>query len=174
MLSLARPAPAAALLALAQIACSPTYDWRDTAIDGGLVALFPCRPDRHARGVTLAGQRVTMQVRVCESGDTTFALAVVELPQPADVTPVLGELRTLAVAHLGAAAPASEPLQVPGMTPNPQALQLALHGRLSDGSAVAQQAAFFAKGVRVYQASVIGAAPAPEAVSTFFAGLRFP
>ena len=31
-------------------ACTPTLDWREVRPEAsGLVALFPCKPDRHAR-----------------------------------------------------------------------------------------------------------------------------
>ena len=60
------------------------------------------------------------------------------------------------------------------MTPNPQALRLSVAGRLPDGSAVQEHAAFFTRGLRVYQATVIGAQLSPPAVETYFGALRFP
>jgi hypothetical protein len=52
--------------------------------------------------------------------------------------------------------------------------RLDLAGRRPDGAAVRQQAVFFAKGLRVYQASVVGETLSGEAVDTFFAGLKLP
>ena len=59
------------------------------------------------------------------------------------------------------------------MTPNPEALRLAVAGRFPDGAALREEAAFFSRGLRVYQATVVGARPAPQAVESFFSGLRF-
>ena len=55
-------------LALASLsACSPTLDWRETAAEGsGVVALFPCRPDRHARTLELVGSKLKMEMLVCQ------------------------------------------------------------------------------------------------------------
>jgi len=72
--------PASVLLA----ACSPTFDWREARFEGTtLVAMFPCRPDHHARPLELAGRRTTMQMDTCATGGATFALSVVELGDPA-------------------------------------------------------------------------------------------
>ena len=66
------------------------------------------------------------------------------------------------------------PVQISGMTPNPQAARVSMTGRLPDGAAVQEQAAFFVKGLRVYQASIIGSTLAPDVTVTFFAGLKLP
>ena len=51
----ARALPSLSLLA-ALIACSPTLDWREARPEGsGVAALFPCRPDQHERTVRIAG-----------------------------------------------------------------------------------------------------------------------
>ena len=59
------------------------------------------------------------------------------------------------------------------MTPNEQTARLSINGRLPDGTPVIEHAAFFVQGLMLYQASVIGAKPNPEAVETFFAGLKY-
>ena len=53
-------------------ACSPTLDWRETAAEGsGVVAMFPCRPDRHARTLDLVGSKLKMEKLVCPAGGAT-------------------------------------------------------------------------------------------------------
>ena len=86
--------------------------------------------------------------------------------------PPSSEWRAAALTNLGGASSTALPMQIGGATPHAQAAMLVLRGRRPDGSAVAQQAAFFAKGLRVYQASVIGSELPAEATDTFFAGLR--
>lgn len=155
--------------------CSPALDWREFEPEGsGLVVTFPCRPDRHARNVTVAGVVTRMDMLVCAAGDATYALSFIDVADPAGVAAALTHLRALATTNLGAAAAVPDEARVRGMTPNPMAARLALAGLRSDGTAVQQHAVFFAKGLRVYQASVVGAEPPGEAVDTFFAGLKLP
>jgi hypothetical protein len=61
------------------------------------------------------------------------------------------------------------------MTPNSEARRLRIVGRLPGGRQAQMAAGFFAKGTRVFQASVISPGTLDaEAVSTFFAGLEVP
>ncbi|HWH81775.1 MAG TPA: hypothetical protein VNU71_06025 [Burkholderiaceae bacterium] len=155
--------------------CSPALDWREFVPEGsGLHVTFPCRPDRSARRVALAGATVPMQMLACAAGDATFAVAFADVADPARVADALAELQRAAVGNVGGGAPVLAPLQIAGMTPNAQTTRLSVDGRLPDGAPVREHAAFFARGLRVYQASVIGAQPAPADVEVFIAGLRFP
>ena len=173
------PAPARhALLALIAStllwACSPTFDWREARFEGStLVAMFPCRPDHHVRTIELAGRRATMQMGACATGGATFAVSVVELGDPALAATAQQQLRSAAVANVQGDAPQAVPWQLAGVTPNTDTTRISTRGRLPDGAPVVEHAAFFTQGLRAYQASVIGAAPNPEALETFFAGLKF-
>ena len=172
-----RPNPILLAIACALVAagCSPALDWREFIPEGSAVQVaFPCRPDRQARDLDLVGARVRMEMLACAAEGMTFALAYADVAEPAGVGPALAALRATAAANIQAPAPEAVPLSVPGMTPNPQAARLALQGRLPDGAVVREHAAFFSHGLRVYQASVIGAAPTPAAIDAFVASLRFP
>jgi hypothetical protein len=161
------------LLSAALLGCSPVLDWREFEPEGsGVIVTFPCRPDRHARDVTVAGVTTRMTMLVCAAADVTYALTFIDVAEPAGVTAALADLRAVAAGNLAATRAEPNPLQVTGMTPNPQSTRLHLSGSRTDGAAVQQQAAFFAKGLRVYQASAVGAALSAEAVDTFFAGLK--
>ena len=155
-------------------ACSPTFDWREARFEGStLVAMFPCRPDHQERPIELAGRRTTMQMSVCATGGATFAVSVVDLSDPALAAAAQQQLRTVAVANVKGDAPQAVPWRLAGTTPNSETTRLSIRGRLPDGAAVVEHAAFFTQGLKVYQASVIGSAPNPEALETFFAGLKF-
>lgn len=162
-----------ALAATLLAACSPPLDWREQRAAGGLVASFPCRPDRHTRDVALAGATRRMELLSCTAAAATFGLAAIELDDPAGVAPALAELHALAAANLGASDAASAPLQIAGMTPNPQAAQLTLSGRRHDGSVVQERAALFSRGLRVYQATLLGERLPAGAAENFFGALRF-
>lgn len=164
---------AALLLAAAAAACSPTHDWRELRPDGaGVATLFPCKPDRHARSFPLGGQTVRMEMLVCSAGDATFALAFADVAEPGRVGEALRALRAASVANIGGDGVRSEPAQVSGMTPNGDAVRLSMQGALPDGAKVQEQVLLFARGLRVFQASVIGGRLAGETVETFFGGLK--
>ena len=167
--------PLASAAALAAAACSPALNWREFQPEGsGVVASFPCKPDRHTRSVKLAVQPVRIELIACAADGTQFALSYFDLDDPVRVSAALTELQRLAAANLGAKEPRAQRAVVPGMTPNPEAAKLILEGRQPDGSMLHEEAVFFAKGLRVYQATVLGRRLAPGAAETFFAGLRLP
>jgi hypothetical protein len=156
-------------------ACAPAFNWREFVPEGSrVVATFPCRPDRHARLVTVAQARVRMEMVVCAAGGSTFALAFLDVADPGRVMATLDDLQAIALANVQSDQPQRAPTQVRGMTANSQSVRLSAQGRLPGGDAVQVHAAFFAKGLRVYQATVVGAAPAPQVVEIFLGGLKFP
>ena len=167
--------PLAATVLIGATGCSPTLDWREFQPEGsGIVAIFPCKPDRHARTVSLAVQTVRIELLACGADDTQFALSYFDLDDPSKVSAALAELQGLAAGNLGATERQSQPAAVRGMTPNPDAARLRLAGRQSDGSTLQEEAVFFAKGLRIYQATVLGRRLRPGAAETFLAGLRLP
>ena len=165
-----------ATLAVACIAaCSPALDWREFVPEGsGLTVTFPCRPDRFARRVMLAGANAPMEMLVCSAADTTFAVSFVDVAEPARIAATLAALRATTVGNVQGRETDVAPLQMKGMTASDQALRLSVAGRLPDGAAVQEHAVFFSRGLRVYQATVIGAKPSAQVVETFLGGLRFP
>jgi hypothetical protein len=115
-----RTSPLLLAAAIGLGACSPTLDWREFEPEGsGIVVNFPCRTDRHARSVSVAGLAVRMEMLVCTAGGATYALAFIDLTSPAEVASVLAGLRAAAARNLGVEEPASGPLTVRGMTPSP-------------------------------------------------------
>lgn len=167
--------PLALAAGLAGTGCSPALDWREFQPEGsGIVATFPCKPDRHSRSVKLAVQTVRIELITCAADDTQFALSYFDLDDPAKVSAALTELQNLAAGNLGASGQQTQRAAVPGMTPNPEAAQVKLEGRQPDGSTLKEEAIFFAKGLRVYQATVLGRQLRPGAAEAFLAGLRLP
>ena len=158
----------------AMAACSPSHDWREVRAEGDtLTALFPCRPERRERDVPVAGARLKMAMAACAVERTTYAVAFVDVTDPEAVARALDALREAAVANIGGAPARITPFVLAGTTPNARSGRLLVDGRLPDGTMVREHAAFFVRGLRLYQASVVGVAPAPEAVETFFSGMKF-
>ena len=161
-------------LACAMVACTPTLDWREVRPDGaGWFALFPCKPAGHTRRLVLAGSAVEMTLYACSAGGATYAVGFADVERPQQVEPALAALWAASARNIGSkGAHAAAPLRVEGMTPHPQAGRQAFAGTLSDGRPVEEQVAVFARGTRVFQATIVGAQPGVEAVEMFFGALR--
>jgi len=161
--------------AAALCACTPTLNWREIQPEGSeLFAMFPCKPQRFARSVTLAGDKVEMRMSSCVVEGVTYAVTYASVSEPAKVATAMTELRRATSGNIGGTAIELGAAVIPGMTPNPLAQRVALKGRGRDGAALQEQAVFFAKGLRVYQASIVGPEVDAEAADTFMAGLRLP
>jgi len=171
-----RAVTAGLILACACTACAPTLDWREVRPESsGLVALFPCKPASHARQLPLAGVRVELSLFACTTDGVTYAAAFADIGQPQLVGQALAELAAAAARNIGAEGPhAVAPLRVEGMTPNPQTGRQAFAGQLSDNRRVEEQVAVFARGTRVFQATMVGAKLDVRTVEVFFGALRLP
>lgn len=149
-------------------ACTPRLDWREVRPAGAdLLALFPCKPEIESREQRLGEHRLTLGLAVCKAGGQSFSLAWAEVAEPAQVGPALEQMRLSLAQRLQARAGVPRPLQVPGMTPHPQALQQELLAGQQQA-----QVAVFARGLRVYQAVMLGAKPDAAAWETFVPALR--
>ena len=88
------------------------------------------------------------------------------LPSPAQVSPALAQMRAALATKLGAdPATALQAVDVPGMTPNTEAGAQHLVG--TKGQA---RVAVFSRGLRVYQAVMLGPKPLDEAAWRNFLG----
>ena len=161
-------------LLAALAACSPPFDWREVRVDEAtLRAQFPCRPERRIREVPIEGTPLRMEMVTCTAEGITFAASHFTVPGPAAVAAAIEAVKAASVANLGGPAPKASVFQLAGMTPSPSAARLDMTGRRPDGEVVDLHAAFFTRGLRIYQLSVLGKAPPPQVVDTFFAGLVF-
>ncbi|MBL0728459.1 hypothetical protein [Piscinibacter sp. HJYY11] len=153
--------------------CAPSLDWREIRPeDSDAIAMFPCKPTTDARMVNLAGARVRMVLVACRAGDATWALAFADVGDPAKVTPALLDLRASNAGNLNGTPAVTGQMRLAGMSPNPQAERVHVQGRLPAGDAVVLESGFFARGTRVYQATVMGKAIDADALAMFFDGLK--
>ena len=145
-------------------ACSPGLDWREVRPDAGqggqVVALFPCKPE--------VINRPRMGLAQCKAAGLEFALSWAEVPDAAQVVPVLQQMRESLAKKLSFTATAPKAVQVPGMTPNPQALSQQLQGTTQQA-----QVAVFGRGLRVYQVVMLGGKRDDAAWDTFFGSVKF-
>jgi hypothetical protein len=169
-----RPAFAAALFALA--ACSPTFNWREVRAESvPLKAMLPCKPDKGARTVPMAGRQVELKVLGCEAGGATFAVLAGDIVDPLRAGEVLAQWRAATLANMRSVpASAQDRTILPaGAMALPQSLRVAAAGQRRDGSKVESQAAYFARGSHVVQAVIYADRIPAEAAEIFFASLGF-
>ncbi len=149
------PLPGFALVVLLA-ACQPALNWREVRPEGaGALALFPCKP--------VIEQRPGMGLASCEAAERRFALSWAEVPDASRVGDALRAMPLALAAKLGQALPPAQPLQVPGMTPLPEAAQYRLNG---------SRVAVFAHGGRVYQLLMSADRDDAAAWEAFVGGLR--
>lgn len=164
----------ALLLAALTIGCSPTFDWREVRVESTpLIAMLPCKPDKAAREVPMAGHKVELTVLSCEAGGATFALLFADIGEPSRLGDVLAQWNTATLGNMRSAGGQASPFRPPGALALPQSVQVVAVGKRPDGSKVESQAAYFAHANRVYQAVIYAGQLRPEAVEGFFSGLRF-
>lgn len=140
-------------------ACQPALNWREARPAGsGAVALFPCKPE--------VDQRPGMGLAQCEAAGRRFALSWADLPDPTQLSAALKAMPQALAAKLGQPLPPPQALQVPGMTPLPEAAEYLLAA-----AAGVTRVAVFAHGGRVYQAVMTAAADDRAAWDSFRVGL---
>ncbi len=169
--ALRRPSIGSALLALA--ACTPALNWREVRPAATpLQLLMPCKATAQERQVMLAGQSVALTLHACAAAGQTWGLASAALQDPARVQAALQELGAAAASNIAATEQRSHPMQVTGATPHALSQRRWLQGTLPDGKPVAMQVLVFVHGLRVFQATVLGAEPDKDSADAFFASLR--
>jgi hypothetical protein len=163
--------------ALLHAACTPVLNWREVRLPGsGAVAAFPCKPSKESRRLALVGVDVDMTLHSCTAAGATWAVSDADVFQPSKVSPALDAMSAAVVNNIRTGLPrvANEPFTVAGMTPNPRATRLRASGTRPDGAAVTVETVVFAKGTRVFQATMLSEEPDQQSAQTFFTSLRFP
>lgn len=166
----------AALLAsgIALAACSPVFNWREVRAEStALKAMLPCKPDKGARTVPMAGREVSLQVLGCDTGGATFAVLFADIGDPSRAADVLGHWKLATLANMHGTAAQESAFRPDGALALPQSLQVVASGRRADGSKVESQAAYFAHGSHVFQAVIYTDQLKPEVTEPFFSGLKF-
>ena len=155
-------------------ACSPTFNWREVRAEPTpLKAVLPCKPDKGARTVPMAGREVSLEVIGCDTGGATFALLFADIGNAGRAGEVLSQWKTATLANLRAAASQEGPYRPPGALGLPQSVHVVASGQRGDGSKVESHAAYFAQGTHVFQAVIYSDRLKPEVAEQFFSGIRF-
>ena len=166
--------PAVAAIAMTLAACSPTFNWREIrAQPTPLKAMLPCKPDKAAREVPMAGRQVSLEVLGCETGGATFAVLFADIGNAVRAGEVLAQWKTATLSNLRAPASQEGTFRPPGALALPQSVHVVASGQRGDGSKVESHAAYFAQGTYVFQAVIYSDRLKPEVTEQFFSGLSF-
>jgi hypothetical protein len=155
--------------------CTPSLDWREFRPEGAqsLRALFPCKPDGHARLVKLGTLTVRLTLHACRADGSTWGLAWADVGDPTQVGPTLQALQAGFRDNLAASASvAHQGWRVAGATPHPASGRWTLQGKWPDGGALHGDVAVFSQGTRVFQASVLSDRTRVDDVEAFMAALK--
>lgn len=170
-----RAALAALLLALS--ACSPTFNWRDWAVEGTpLKATLPCKPEAASRPVPMLGTPVALHMLSCEAGGLRFALAWAEIAEAGQAAQALTAWQGASLQSLRATAAPGDPaliwpVGVPGVS---QVTGLQAQGVDPQGQPVQARQAYFSRGRQIFQVAVYGERVDAAVTEAFFGGLRLP
>ncbi len=176
---LLRATAAAALAALALgmlCACSPALDWRLAGprhVD--ILLQYPCRPRTLTQEVHLLGRPLRMSMTGCVAEGMTFALAHVDVGDPALVGPALAALHQAALSNISAQVLRARPSAVKHARSGlPDALELDLRGHAPGAPSLREHVLLFARGTGVFQATVLAAAAdyRDQAARTFAASVQ--
>lgn len=157
-------------------ACNPTFNWREVRAESvPLNAMLPCKPDKGARSVPMAGRQVDLKLLTCDAGGVTFAILAGDIGDPLRAGEVLAQWKAATLANMRANSAQSleQPFLPAGAMALPQSVRVAATGQRANGSKVESHAAYFARGSHVVQAVIYADRVTPEAADGFFAGLGF-
>ena len=171
------------LLAVCLGGCSPSLNWRSVSLEPmGLSASLPCKPDRIARSIELAGAPVQVHMAGCAADGATVAVACAALPPEALAGTALAHWRAAVLAALRAptagrpGAAQDQPFVPAGALALPQSVRTRAQGEQPDGSGAAyMDAVWFARlqgtQVQACHAVVYSAQPRPDVADALLAGL---
>jgi hypothetical protein len=164
----------ACLAASAAAGCSPTLNWREVRVEPtALLAMLPCKPDKGARRVPMAGAEVELSVLGCDTGGATFAILHARIADPGRSAEVLAQWNAASLANMKSSDAATRPFVPAGAMPLASSVRVTARGQRTDGSAVSGEAAYFAHGGHVFQAVVYADQPQAQVLQPFFEGLKF-
>ena len=105
---------------------------------------LPCRPDKTAKPVTMAGQALELSVVGCEAGDAVWAVMSAKLNADADRTELLKGWRQATLQNMRANQIEDATWSPGRMSALPGALRLKANGTSAKGQPVRAHAVWFA------------------------------
>lgn len=159
-------------------ACAPTLNWRVVEVGPQARMQFPCKPEHAERVLALAGAPVRATMWACEAGGVSWSVTRLDVPDPAHLGEVLRESRLGLVRRLQGSEESGSPVQLDGMTPNPEARRVLILGPAGEGLPARAEAVFVSRGLQVFQLVAMAQRGRPadwaESADEFLRSLRWP
>lgn len=158
--------------------CSPEYNWREIRpSEGGYQVMFPGKPSKASRDISLDGQKVNMRMSATEAGGHSFAVGLISLPEDSETwrQRALAAMQAQMARNVSAKQIASTPLPVAIIDAQGQARGRLTGARLDvtgEGRPNRLIGGFVAKGARAWQFVVVGQDPGDEEVRLFIESFR--
>jgi hypothetical protein len=154
-------------------ACNPEYNWRDySSQEAAYRVMFPGKPASHTRNVDLDGLKVDMTMTATEVDGVMFAVGSAKVPDPARAQAALQAMQTAMVRNIGATVTRES---TAAATAPAQGAPIAIEASGSrNGKPTRLIGQFEARGARVYQVVVVGAAASipAEQVKQFMSSFK--
>jgi hypothetical protein len=126
-------------------ACQPSLNWRTVQMPGTMLSFeLPCKPDKTAKPVTMAGQALELSVVGCEAGDAVWAVMSAKLSADADRTELFKGWRQATLQNMRANQIEDATWSPGRMSALPGALRLKANGTSAKGQPVRAHAVWFA------------------------------
>jgi hypothetical protein len=159
-------------------ACSPTLNWRVVDVGPQTRVQFPCKPEHAERALMLAGAPARAAMWACEAGGISWSATLLDVKDPAQLGEVLRESRLSLARRLQGSEESGQPVQLNGMTPNPEARRVVILGPAGDGQPARAEAVFVTRGLQVFQLVAMAQRGRPadwaESADEFLRSLRWP
>ena len=165
----------AVCLGLALQGCSPTFNWREVALEGTAVnVMLPCKPDQAHRPVPVAGLVATLRMSGCDTGGATFAVSWMDLANDAVAGQAIDPWKQSILGNMQAAASSEGPWDLKNARPASRPMRLTAKGVRPGGGVVYAQAGWFILDRTVFHLAVFSADPKLQAAEDFFSGVKLP
>jgi hypothetical protein len=150
-------------------ACSPSLDWREVALDGDGVLLMPCKPERVARTVSVAGASAQGTMWVCDAGGYNWSVTSMRFEGEAQAAAASMAVAQALAANLGTTLGPN-----PAMEEGAHARRTTLVGRRPAGQPVTAWARLSRRGGTLLQQVILGPEGTPLPVDADDRFLRDP
>lgn len=170
----------AALAAFLIAGCSPEYNWREVrSPEQGYRVMLPAKPAEMTRTIRLQALEVPMTMKGARVGETSFTVAVAELPDddPATLQAALAAMRAGMLQNIGGTEREAADVRVRIVDAGGAArgeltgVRISADGRVQDRK-VSMHAGFAGRENLAYQWVVLGAAVDDEQARTFLDSFR--
>lgn len=156
------------------LGCSPALNWRELRpVDESFKVMMPCKPDVGERPQVLEGKSYTLTLAGCETAGAIFVVGRIELNAgQASAAQVQAAWQSALMSKIKVRDSGGRHVAVSAASRQAdQHMNLTVAGVKEDGKEIQLQAAWFARGARLYHAAIYARRISEEMAEPFFGGI---